>query len=64
MARKMSAWEKAIRHELIDRDMNMSDLADELGISVTYIYDVINDNRKATDIRQRINDFLGLDGEG
>ena len=59
----MSAWEKAIRHELLDRNMNMSDLAEELGVSVTYLYDVINDNRKATDLRQKINDFLGIEGE-
>ena len=63
MAKEMSAWERAIRHELLDRNMNMSDLANALGVSVTYLYDVINDNRKATDLRQKINDFLGIEGE-
>ena len=63
MPKEMSAWEKAIRHELLDRNMNMSDLAAEMGVSVTYMYDVINDNRKATDLRQKINDFLGIEGE-
>lgn len=59
----MSAWEKAIRHKLLDRNMNMSDLAKEMGVGTTYMYDVVNGNRKATDLRQKINDFLGIEGE-
>ena len=63
MGKEMSAWEKAIRHELLDRNMNMSDLADALGINCTYLYDIVNGNRKATEMRQKINDFLGIEGE-
>ena len=59
----MSAWEKEIRHKLLDRNMNMSDLAAELGVGTTYLYDTVNGNRKATDLRQKINDFLGIEGE-
>ena len=62
LEKKMSDWEKAIRHELLDRDMNLSDLADALGINLTYLYDILKDNRKATEMRQKINDFLGIGG--
>ena len=40
-----------------------SELGKQLGVSPTYISDVIHNNRKATELRQKINDFLGLDGE-
>ena len=63
MAGEMSAWEKEVRKGLIDRDMTVSDLATELGVSAAYIYDIINGNRKATELRQKINDFLGIEGE-
>lgn len=63
MAREMSTWEKQIRKALIDKDMSMSDLARELNISVAYIYDIISGARKATDIRQRINKYLGIEDE-
>ena len=63
MGKEMSSWEKAIRHELLDRNMTMSDLANALGINGAYLYDIINDNRKASSMRQKINDFLGIEGE-
>ena len=63
MAKNYSDWEKAIRHELIERNMDMKSLAKALDINTSYLYDIINDNRKATEMRQKINDFLGLDGE-
>lgn len=64
MGRIMTDWEKAIRHELLDRDMNLPDLANAVGINITYLYDIMSGARKATEMRQKINDFLGLDGEG
>ena len=63
MGRIMTDWEKAIRHELLDRDMNLPDLANAVGINITYLYDIMSGARKATEMRQKINDFLGLGGE-
>ena len=40
-----------------------SELAEQLGISISYMSDIINGNRKAVEIRQKINDFLGIEGE-
>ena len=59
----MSAWEKEIRKALIDRDMTISDLADELNVSAAYIYDIISGNRKATELRQKINEYLNIEGD-
>lgn len=36
----MSEFEKQVRHALIDRDMTMTDLANELGITISYVSDL------------------------
>lgn len=63
MPREMSAWEKAIRHALLDKGMSVSDLARELEVSNAYLYDIMSGTRKATELRQKINDYLGLEGD-
>lgn len=63
MPKYMSTWEKQIRKALIDRNMTISDLAAKLDVTAAYIYDIISGNRKATELRQKINDFLGIEGE-
>lgn len=63
MPKEMNDWEKAIRHALLDKGMSLSDLAKELGISVSYLYDIVSGARKATELRQKINEYLGLEGE-
>lgn len=57
----MSEFEKQVRHALLDREMSLSDLADEMGISVSYIYEIIKGTRKAEDQKQRIKTILGLE---
>lgn len=61
--KKMSEFEKKVRHALIDRNMSMTDLASELGISVSYLYELIKGTRKAEDQIARIKSFLGLTDE-
>lgn len=56
----MSNFEKAVRKALIDRDMKLTDLAEQLGISLTYLYDILNGGRKASNQRQRIIEILEL----
>lgn len=64
MPREMTEYEKKIRIAMTEKGIRtFSELGEQLGVSPTYISDVINDNRKATELRQKINDFLGLDGE-
>lgn len=41
----MSEFEKQVRHALIDRDMTMTDLANELGITISYVSDLLKGKR-------------------
>ena len=56
----MSEFERQVRHALIDRDMSLTDLAEELGISVSYVYEIIHGTRKAEDQKARIRQYLNL----
>lgn len=44
----MSEFEKQVRHALIDRDMTMTDLANELGITISYVSDLLKGKRTNT----------------
>ena len=63
MAKEMSAWEKKVRKALIDRDMNIPELAAEVGFNITYLYDVFSGARPGEKLKAAVNDFLGLEGE-
>lgn len=59
----MSEFEKQVRIALIQQDMTLKELASELGISISYVYEVISGTRKAKDKKQKIIDLLGLDAD-
>lgn len=56
----MSEFEKQIRHALIERQMTLTDLADELGISVSYLYELMKGTRKSEDQKRKIRQLLGI----
>ena len=56
----MNEFEKAVRKALIDKDMKLTDLADVIGISLTYLYDILNGNRKAEHQKKKIIEILEL----
>ena len=56
----MNDFEKAVRKTLIDRDMKLTDLADALGISLTYLYDILNGSRKAEHQKKKIIEIFEL----
>ena len=59
----MTEYEKKVRIAMTKKGIRtFSELADAIGVSNTYISDVINENRKATDLRQKINDYLCIEG--
>ena len=58
----MSEFEKQVRHALIDHNMGMTELAEQLGISVSYLYDILNGARKAEHQKQRIRQLLSIEG--
>ena len=56
----MNEFEKAVRKALIDKDMKLTDLADAIGISLTYLYDILAGNRKAEHQKKKIIEILKL----
>ena len=56
----MNEFEKAVRKALIDKDMKLTDLANHLGISLTYLYDILNNHRKAEHQKKKIIEILNL----
>ena len=58
----MNDFEKAVRKALIGREMKLTDLADALGISLTYVYDILNGSRKAEHQKKNIIEILELEG--
>lgn len=51
---------KQVRHALIDRDMTMTDLANELGITISYVSDLLKGKRTNQEQLQRIKEFLEI----
>ena len=58
----MSDFEKEVKHALIDKNMTMSDLASNLGISTSYVSDLLKNKRGNERQIQRIRDFHGVPG--
>jgi transcriptional regulator with XRE-family HTH domain len=48
----MTEFEKKVRHRLIDLGWTISRLADELGVSVSYVFEIMKGTRKAVDMKQ------------
>lgn len=58
----MSEFEKQVRHALIDHNMSMKELAEQLEITVSYLYDILTGARKAEHQKQRIRQLLSIGG--
>jgi predicted transcriptional regulator len=58
---KMLDFEKQVRHALIDHNMTMKELAEQLGITVSYLYDIITGARKAEHQKKRIRELLSIE---
>ena len=56
----MSEFEKAVRHALIDRDMTMGDLADAIGITLSYLSDLMKGKRNNQKQIDRICEYLNI----
>lgn len=60
----MSEFEKQVKKALIDRNMTMGDLAEALGISLSYVSDLIKEKRNNEEQIARIKDYLNLSDAG
>ncbi len=56
----MPEFEKQVKKTLIDRNMTMGDLAEVLGISLSYVSDLIKEKRTNKEQIARIKDFLNF----
>lgn len=59
----MSEFEKKVKKALIDRNMTLTDLAEALEISLSYVSDLIKEKRTNEDQLARIKNFLNLSDE-
>lgn len=59
----MSEFEKKVRKRLIDLDWTMTKLAEELGVSVSYVFDILKGARKATETKRKMCELLGIEGD-
>lgn len=57
----MSEFEKQVRIALIQQDKTLTGFAEELGISVSYLYEIIRGTRNAEEKKKQIKTLLGLD---
>lgn len=59
---EMTDYEKQVRIGMTNKGIRTySELAQHLGVGVSYVSDIISGARKATNLKQRINDFLGIE---
>lgn len=56
----MSKFEKEVRKALIDREMSLKDLAKQLQISLSYLYDILNNNRPGKEQKKKMVEILEL----
>lgn len=56
----MSKFEKEVRKALIDREMSLMDLAKQLQISLSYLYDILKNNRPGKEQKKKMVEILEL----
>lgn len=61
--RTLPRWCKDVKHQLIERDMDVNDLAEAIGISRVYVSEIINGRRFAPDMAKKIASFLEVETE-
>lgn len=57
----MSEFEKQVKIALIERNMTMGDLANELGISISYVSDLLKGKRTNQEQLKRIRQILCIE---
>ena len=59
--RTLPRWCKDVKHQLIERDMDVNDLAEAIGISRVYVSEIINGRRCAPEMAKKIASFLEVE---
>lgn len=60
---KMTTFEKEVRKALIDKEMTVSQLSTELGITACYLTDIFKGNRPGIKQKTKIVEMLNLNPE-
>lgn len=63
MNRKLPPWCKLVKHTLIDKDMDITELANSLDLARPYLSSVINGRVYSQPAVNRISDFLGISND-
>lgn len=64
MAKKLSTWCKVAKKTMIDRDMDVSDLAETLGLSRPYVSSILNGRVNSPVAVKKISDYLHIPDAG
>lgn len=60
MARQLSPWCKLVKHELINRDMSITELAEAIGLTRQYTSGIVNGRIYAEPAVKLISDVLNI----
>lgn len=60
MKRILPPWSKEVKIALINRDMSVTELSDQIGISRCYVSRVVNGTAFAPEIADRVSRFLEI----
>lgn len=61
--REISSFEMNVKSELLKKRITITELAQQLGISVAYCSDIIRGNRNAQHLRKQICEILKIKEE-
>lgn len=64
MAKKLSPWCKEAKKTMIDRDLEVNDLAESLGMSRPYVSSILNGRVYSPVAVKKISDFLHISDAG
>lgn len=57
---KLRPWCKRVKHEMIDRDINVKELAEDIGMARAYVSSVINGRVVSEPAIKKISSYLGV----
>ena len=60
MNKEQNEFAKTVQKKLIDKEMNITDFAASLGITRSYLYAILKDERKAAGVRAKIKEVLDI----
>ncbi len=64
MAKKLSPWCKLAKKTMIDRDLEVNELADKLGLTRPYVSSILNGRVNSPVAVKKISDFLHIPDAG